>query len=292
MYQAFAPRTIGTTELFFSGGPFDQVFSIGSVGAKNFATTIYATVAGNFVANYLETDFVNRGLVNCTYGPPLKSSPYFEDASIILSSMRQFLTKYIDTYYTNPSLILEDHELQNWVAEANGPANVLDFPKSITSPSELVEVLVHQAFLSGIHHHVLNGNSLPTLTGVLPFHPAAVYSPIPTEKGLTSQQLLAFLPNLTQSLAQAALVTEFNRPLLKIENKTLPYMFESPQFLDNIKGNLGEAAQDFKEEMMALSAIIEARKFDQEGLSQGMPFVWQALDPQKIPFFLVSEQAP
>lgn len=63
-------------------------------------------------------------------------------------------------------------------------------------------------------------------------------------------------------------------------------MFESPQFLGDIRGVLVKAAQKFKNQMMALSAVIEARTFDEEGLSDGMPFVWQALDPKRIPFFL------
>lgn len=221
MYQAFAPRAIGGQVLFNPSGPFEQVFSIGPIGALNFATSFYPTTAGPFVANYLQTNFLKRGLINCTFGPPLKNNPYFEDSSIILAAMRKFLTKYIGVYYPDPSFISRDEELQDWIAEANGPANVLDFPKVITTRKQLVEVLLHMAFLSGINHHVLNGNSLPSLPGVLPFHPAAIYAPIPLQKGITSEQILTFLPNLTQAVTQVGLFTEFNRPLFRVENKTV-----------------------------------------------------------------------
>lgn len=231
------------------------------------------------------TNFLSRGLVGSS-GPALKYNPYYSDASTIVASFSQFLTVYIQTYYSDEALILEDAELQNWAAEANGPAEVLDFPASFTTTSDLIEALVHMAFLAGVSHHVLNGNALPTLPAVLPFHPTAIYQPIPTEKGITSGQLLTFLPNLTQSVEQIALVTRFNRPLLQVENKTLPFMFDSPLFLGDMKSSLVQAAQTFKGQMMNLSAVIRSRKFDGKGLSEGMPFVWQFLDPLKIPFFL------
>lgn len=63
-------------------------------------------------------------------------------------------------------------------------------------------------------------------------------------------------------------------------------MFDSPLFLGDMQGSLVKAAQSFKSEMMALSGIIGGRRFDGEGLSCGLPFVWQILDPMRIPFFL------
>lgn len=286
MYQAFAPRPVGTQILFNPGGRFDEAFSIGSTGAINFATDIYASSAGKFQSNYLDTNFALRGLIDSPFGPPLKLNPYYSDATTILTSIRQFLTEYINIYYPNPLLVLQDKELKNWVVEANGPAEVLDFPREILTTTDVVDVLVHMAFLSGINHHVLNGNSLPTLPATLPFHPEAIFSPIPTQKGVTTPELLAFLPNLTQGVFQAALVTDFNRPLFRVENKSLPYMFDSPVFIGDVQGSLKNAALNFKSQMMEFSEVVNARGFDGEGLSEGLPFVWQILDPKRIPFFL------
>lgn len=38
--------------------------------------------------------------------------------------------------------------------------------------------------------------------------------------------------------------------------------------------------------MEAQGKKVDARGFDGEGLSQGMPFVFRALDPASIPFYL------
>lgn len=163
---------------------------------------------------------------------------------------------------------------------------VHDFPATFTTTSDLVDALGHMAFLSSVNHHVFSGNAPPTLPSVLPFHPYSLHQPIPTEKGITSRQLLAMLPNLTQSLEQIATVTRFNRPLLQVENKTLPYIFDSPLFRGDMESRLVQAARTFKSQMMDLSANISAREFDGEGLSGGMPYVWQFLDPQKMSYFL------
>lgn len=46
------------------------------------------------------------------------------------------------------------------------------------------------------------------------------------------------------------------------------------------------AAKEFANKMEAQGKKVDARGFDGEGLSQGMPFVFRALDPASIPFYL------
>ena len=47
-----------------------------------------------------------------------------------------------------------------------------------------------------------------------------------------------------------------------------------------------QAAALFKGNMEGISAGVRERGFDEEGLSQGMPFVYRSLDPGTIPFYL------
>ena len=46
------------------------------------------------------------------------------------------------------------------------------------------------------------------------------------------------------------------------------------------------AAKRFKSDMEAIGETIAGKKFDENGLSQGMPFVWKLLDPREILYFL------
>ena len=77
--------------VFNAGGYFDQSFAITNQGVRAFATEFYATSADSFQANYFHTDIITRGLLNCTYGPALKSFPFLEDASVLHLAIRRFM---------------------------------------------------------------------------------------------------------------------------------------------------------------------------------------------------------
>jgi arachidonate 15-lipoxygenase (second type)/8-lipoxygenase (S-type) len=76
------------------------------------------------------------------------------------------------------------------------------------------------------------------------------------------------------------------RPLIANSNRSLLYMFDDPEFLRGTNNATRSAAEKFKEEMDAFSKEIQGRRFDKNGLSQGAPFIWRALDPKEAPFSL------
>ena len=285
MHHAYAIRPMGEKVLFNSGGFFDQSFAITNHGVRTFATDFYSTAAGLFQSNYFHTDLVERGLINCTYGPPLSSFPFFEDASILHASIHSFMVAFIDTYYVRDDLLAQDHELQSWIQEATAEALVLDFPPSpLTHKETLVDILTQIAFLAGVSHHVLNGGEPATTSGALPLHPSAMYAPPPIKKGV--KDLMSYLPPIDEAVKHIALLARFTRPQVEPRNETLLYMFSSDRFLSKCSAGIKMAASLFESEMRAFSNLVRQRNFDSEGLSQGMPFVWQALDPQRIPYFL------
>jgi hypothetical protein len=285
MYEAYAIRPVGETVLFNPGGYFERTFAITNQGVRQFATEFYPKVAGLFEANYFRRDLVSRGVLNCTYGPALKSVPFFEDASVIHSSIRGFMTSFIDAYYASDKVIALDNELQSWVREATEKAFVIDFPASpLVHKSTLVDILTHIAFLTGVSHSVLNSGEPVTTSGILPLHPAALYAPVPTRKGV--KDIMPFLPKAAEAVEHIALLARFNRPQLVGGNGTLTYMFSSKELLERGCEEVDEAVQKFREEMEAFSREIQNRTFGADGLSQGMPFLWKGLDPGQIPFLL------
>ena len=285
MHHAYAIRPMGEKVLFNPRGFFDQSFAITNHGVRTFATDYYSTVAGLFQSNYFYRDLIERGLINCTYGPPLSSFPFFEDASILHTFIHSFMVAFVDTYYTRDDLLAQDHELQSWIQEATAEALVLDFPPSpLTRKETLVGILTQVAFLAGVSHHVLNSGEPATTSGALPLHPSAIYAPPPVKKGV--KDLISYLPPIDEAVKHIALLARFNRPQVEVRNETLLYMFSSDSFLSKCGGKTKMAASLFEKEMRAFSDMVRQRGFDSEGLSQGMPFVWQALDPKRIPYFL------
>ncbi|KAK3172784.1 hypothetical protein OEA41_006109, partial [Lepraria neglecta] len=177
MYQAHAIRPVGSQILFNPGGGFDQNFALNHVAV---------------------TDF---------------HFPFAEDAGAIHDALQTFVSSFVNAYYPSPSLLQEDNELQSWLVEASGLAQVIDFPSSpLTQADTLIDILTHMSYLAGVNYHVLNSATPMQSSAVLPLHPLAFYQPIPTTKCVES--VSPFLPNLNASLSQITLLLGFIRPAL------------------------------------------------------------------------------
>jgi arachidonate 15-lipoxygenase (second type) / 8-lipoxygenase (S-type) len=123
-------------------------------------------------------------------------------------------------------------------------------------------------------------------SSTLPFHPPSLYQPPPLSKGVTN--VVDFLPPLTKVKEQLSFAALFTRPFFIGTNRTLTYMFDDPSMLSRMTNATQAAAATFHGTMQAFSLQVAARTFDQNGLSQGMPFVWQALDPNVAPYSITS----
>ena len=285
MYQAYAIRPIGAKILFNPGGLFEQNFALDHAAVEQFVATFYPTEAGPVQANYFHRNLANRGMIDCNYGPKLAHFPWAEDADAIVNALREFTTSFLNYYYYNDHLVWQDEELQAWVSEARNAAKVIDFPAPpVLRRETIIDILTHLAYLTGVNHHTLNSGALAANSGVLPFHPAALYSPVPETKGVKS--VLPYLPNTNASVNQATLFAGFVRPRLFGSDGDLESIFERSGFLAGASGKVKEAAAQLQFQLKAISDDIQTRGFDEKGLAQGMPFIWRNLDPRKVPFFL------
>ncbi|KAG9851867.1 Lipoxygenase, partial [Aureobasidium melanogenum] len=282
MYEVFAIQPLAASILFAPGGVVDLAFPYTYESAQNYSSNYYFTRSGKFQSGYFLTDLQNRRLINATTGPQLKNFPYYEDASVIYSAIRTFMTSFVSSYYSQDSVVAADKEIQAWVKECNGAAKVMDFPSAITKTSTLIDVLTHMAHLSSTAHHTVNTNELMSASATLPFHVMSLYSPVPKQKGVTN--LVAFLPPLKEAEEQISINSLFSRNYFAGTNRTLSHMFDEPAMLKRMNVNTRNAATTFMNSMNSFSSKVKARTFDSKGLSQGMPFVWKALDPNVAPY--------
>ncbi|KAK1475339.1 manganese lipoxygenase [Colletotrichum abscissum] len=286
MYQAYAIRPIGDRVLFNPGGFFDQNFAFSNVAVRQFGAEFYPTVAGPFQSNYFEDHLRLRGLLHSPSGPKLSHFPFYEDGKEIIGVIRKFIEAFVEATYKSDRVLSKDWELQAWITESNGPAEVIDFPSApLRSRKQLVDILSHMAWLTGVSHHVLNQGEPVTASGVLPLHPLSLYAPLPTKKGRI-ENLLPWLPNEQKSVDQITLLARFNRPQVVEKNQTLRYMFNVESLLAGTNKAVAVANDRFMKDMGSISRRISGRRFDSEGLSQGMPFIWTGMDPGVIPFYL------
>lgn len=277
LYGAFGFRPLALLILIRPGGEIDQYFGYSGTAAGQFANETYFNgSSGALRSNYFLTNLQKRGLINSPVGPALKSFPFYEDGAPIFNAIRDFTGTFISSYYSNDAVIANDKELQAWIKESNGPAKVIDFP-SITTRSDLADVLAEVARLVSFSHHAVNLNQLITVASTLPFHPTALYKPIPDAKGVTD--VASYLPPLDKAIGFIGVAANFARPLLANTNRSIIHMFDDPVMLHRMNSATRTANAMFKDAMTAQSSIVRNRGFDAQGLSQGMPFVWQALDP-------------
>ncbi|EPS36284.1 hypothetical protein H072_10175 [Dactylellina haptotyla CBS 200.50] len=286
MYGAFGIRPLAVVVLFRQNGSIDNFFAHSGGAAQTYSATLYNNgVAGAVQSNYFETNLRRRGLIGSTVGPALKSFPFYEDALVIHNSIKKFITSFVNSYYSNDATVVGDAELQAWMGEAV-TAGSIDFPSSSTMKTrgQLIDLLSHMAHLVSTSHHTVNTNNLITGGGVLPLNPSALYKDIPTAKGVTNvaDYLIPVGPVLDMIQNQAF----FSRPLIAGSNRTLINMFNDAIMLSRMNSATRAANTKFMSEMQAQSQVVKNRKFDAQGLSQGMPFLWQSLDPNVAPWSL------
>lgn len=120
------------------------MFPFSGASAKSYTTNRYQNGgAGRFQGNYFSTNLKNRGLIDSTYGPALKNFPFYEDGTVIYNAIHTFMTSVVSSYYSSDAVVAADKEIQNWVSECNGAAQVIDFPSKISTKASLVDVLTH-----------------------------------------------------------------------------------------------------------------------------------------------------
>jgi arachidonate 15-lipoxygenase (second type) / 8-lipoxygenase (S-type) len=174
----------------------------------------------------------------------LKHFPFFKDALVIRACLTNFITAFINSYYSTDDKPTKDNELQAWIAEAV-PAEVIDFPSvPLTERRTLIDILTHLAYLAIAVHHTLN--DLAEYLATLPFHPASLYSLVPTTKNITS---IPWLPGPVPAIGKISLTAFFNRVMFAHISQTLAYLFDDLDALARMNEETGKAAQDFRHAM-------------------------------------------
>ncbi|CAM8940541.1 unnamed protein product [Rhodiola kirilowii] len=138
----------------------------------------------------LPSDLIRRGIAVPDPSKPhglkllIEDYPFANDGLLVWSAIEKWVKTYVDHYYHDPSMVLNDNELQAWYSEAVnvGHADHKDaewWPK-LGSPDNLSEVLTIFIWLASALHAALNFGQYP-YGGYLPNRPPLVRRLIPDE---------------------------------------------------------------------------------------------------------------
>ncbi|OUS25654.1 hypothetical protein A9Q99_20945 [Gammaproteobacteria bacterium 45_16_T64] len=177
----------------------------------------WAVVAGalgelDFNARMLPNQLADRFVANQEL--PL-AYPYRDDALDVWQATREWVSDYLAIYYPSDSDVINDKALQAWVQDliSTDGGNIGGLGERMTPNGDLgiytvgylTDVLTMAVFTASAQHAAVN---FPQLT-VMSYTPAmqmASYAPLPTsEHCSSSQDILATLPPLEQSLKQMLL---------------------------------------------------------------------------------------
>lgn len=99
--------------------------------------------------------------------------------------------------------------------------------------------------------------------------------------------LVTYMPTPEGAIWQVSTYVIGHRPMWRDTNETLSHLFDDEALLARTNAKTRAAAATFKASMMDFSVEVRARTFDKDGLNRGMPFIWDALDPNYAPYWSV-----
>ncbi|KAI0160181.1 lipoxygenase [Xylariaceae sp. FL1272] len=261
------------------GSPVEHYFPFTGPAGSDYADSLYNNgETGSWSKSYFRTTLQDRGLINSKFGPALKHFPYYEDVSVIYDTARDFIKTVVHAYYANDRAVQQDEEIQTWLSESE-VAKTIDFVPSISTRDTLIDAVTHFAYLGAVVHGVLSTDGAIGLTAALPFSPTAFRKPMPTEKGVTYDDLLAYLPGVYGAVQQVSTFAGANRPEYRNTGETISHMWDDPLLLSRMVPQVAAANHTFTDKMNKFSTEIRARAFDKNGLSRGAPFMWNIMDP-------------
>lgn len=253
----------GSIESSFVGGQFSMSLAAAFYG-KHF----------RFKTEGLPKDLEKRGMAKISKKDNkqvvehvLKDYPYAKDGMLLWNAIENWVTKYVDHYYSDDRAVKYDRELRQWWDDitdkghpdivAHGYADFRDMWPLLSSKEELVEILTTIIWIASGHHAAINFGQF-NYSGYMPTAPTMCSSEMP-ERGTYSGYLRedsAVMENLAP-IAQAVIVAGVVK-FLSYHHDDEEYLGEEIQhwFQDE---TIKKARDEFEAELKSAAATIEKR---------------------------------
>jgi lipoxygenase len=266
-------NAIARQNLINADGVIESCFTPGRY-AMEISSAAYKA-SWRFDKESLPQDLIRRGMAVPDPTQPhglkltMKDYPYAEDGLLIWSAIENWVRKYVNYYYPNPSLIINDRELQAWYSESInvGHADLKDetwWPK-LNDSDNLVSVLTILIWNASAQHAALNFGQYP-YGGYVPNRPPLMRRLIPEESDpeyasfISDPQkyFLNALPSLLQASKYMAVVDT-----LSTHSADEEYLGER-QHPSTWTGDaeIVEAFYEFSAEIGKIEKVIDSRNSD------------------------------
>ena len=190
-----------------------QVLAVGGKGHMKLVSEAYSrlTIDDFFLPEALKS----RGVDDVTLLP---NYHYRDDAILHWDAIGDYVSKIVDLYYLSDDDVINDLELQRWIADVreNGLVKWSDdvdhgVVEKFTSAAELKRWSCMIIFTATVGHAMTNFSQMD-IYGFIPISPLAMHNPPPTKKGeATMDTLMDSLPEGSAASAWLALTYGLSR---------------------------------------------------------------------------------
>jgi hypothetical protein len=259
--------------LLAEGGTIDTAIAAGVSGTLDAARMHYA--GWSFTGRSLAADLKERGVDD---SETLPFYYYRDDASNVRAAIRNYVKGVIGLWYGSGEDVVEDTELQAWVAEtaSSRGGDIPGFPASLSTVTELCEVVTELIFRAGPQHAAVNNGQFEAYAWV-PNSPAMVRSRLPEEPSpmdghFTSLDFWRAMPSWSPATSQLNMVWVLSKPT----TRTLLHVGgESPALSPSYCPQVDEIVGGFRRRLHSISQKIQRRN-----ATLDIPYVF--LDPLNI----------
>ncbi|WP_437581469.1 lipoxygenase family protein [Sorangium sp. So ce887] len=198
------------TTLVADGGAVDQLL----VGTIESSRLLAANVVESARYNrmFFPDTLVERGVDDVK---ALPDYPYRDDALALWNAVHAWVTAYVSVYYPTSADVLQDYQLQAWIAELASEDGgrikdigdkVVNGTPQIETAEYLARLLTQVIFTASVQHAAVNFPQR-TMMAYTPAMPFATYAEFPSKEGAPATQPLDVLPPLQMGLLQQLVAT-------------------------------------------------------------------------------------
>lgn len=248
------------------GGYIDRLLAPSLAGSLELAARSFKR--WNLHQWALPRDLAERGVDDLQ---TLPHYPFRDDGLLVWNATAEYVTSYLDRFYTSDADIHADLELRAWLDELADPrrGNLPGLPAWPPARAELAELVTNILFTNGPHHSSLNYRQWEYAT-YIPNCPMALYAPLPARGSLrdpadVERAWLELLPPQKQALAQLEIVNLLTAYQL---DQYGHYGEDDPLLCD--PADIREIVTAFQERLASIEAEIHRRNADREVPYHGM----------------------
>ncbi|ABW25861.1 lipoxygenase family protein [Acaryochloris marina] len=256
------------------GGTVDSVMSGTIESSKELSVKAVQGFPYGFNDSMLPATLSRRGVDNVDQLPDY---PYRDDALLVWNAIHDWVESYLDLYYLSDQDVVEDTELQAWLAEmvAQDGGRMTEIGEtasdqeqpSLRTKAYLADMVTLIIFTGSAQHAAVNFSQSTYMT-YIPNLPLAGYRPAPKSTKATTQDYFNLLPSLKQAETQMDMTY-----LLGSLYYTLLGEYGEEHFTDTRVQPLLKA---FQQQLDAIGIIIDER-------NSVRPTFYDFLHPNKIP---------